>query len=170
MSSKLTSSKPLSGKARLALACAAGSLRFAIPARSVVRVLPRQTLLPVPAAPTAVVGMLRYLGQLIPVIDLCQLILHRAAFACPATRMVIVDLTEHSHAHAVKWLALIAEDVLDLVEVEASEVGLSLPDAPWLGDFAKTAQSSLQWLALEKLMPETLAQLCKVALPIEDAP
>lgn len=160
-----------SGKPTLALACAAGTLRFAIPACNVVRVLPRQTLLPVPGAPQAVAGMLRYLDQLIPAIDLCQLMLNRNALACPATRMVIVDLAAlQSHAHAAKWLVLIAEDVLDLIEVEASETALSLPDAPWLGDFAKTAQSSLQWLALEKLMPETLAQLCIVAMPIEGAP
>jgi len=147
----------------LALACAAGSLRFAIPARNIVRVLPRQALLPLPEAPNSIVGMLRFQGQLVPTIDLCQLVLNRAALVCPATRLVIVKLAGTEDSAALpRLLALIAEDVLDLVEITQSEPGLALPDAAWLGDFARTEQFSLQWLALEKLMPETLAELASM--------
>jgi len=147
----------------LALACAAGLLRFAIPARNIVRVLPRQMLMPLPEAPKSVVGMLRFQGQLVPTIDLCQLVLNRAALVCPATRFVIVKLARAEDSSALpRLLALIAEDVLDLVEITQSEPGLALPDAAWLGDFARTEQFSLQWLALEKLMPETLSELASM--------
>jgi len=147
----------------LALACAAGSLRFAIPARNIVRVLPRQMLMPLPEAPKSVVGMLRFQGQLVPTIDLCQLVLNRAAAICPATRVVIVKLPlSEVNAAPPRLLALIAEDVLDLVQITQSEPGLALPDAAWLGDFAHSEHFSLQWLALEKLMPETLAELSSI--------
>ena len=144
----------------LALACAAGTLRFAIPARNIVRVLPRQALLPLPTAPDCIVGMLRFQGQLVTTLDLCQLVLNRPALTCPATRIVIVKLAPGTDSDSQpRLLALIAEDVLDLVAVTHSEKGLALPDAAWLGDFARTEQFTLQWLVLEKLMPETLAEL-----------
>lgn len=152
----------------LALACAAGTLRFAIPARDVLCVLPRQTLLALPEAPASIAGMLRFRERLIPTVDLCQLVLERSAISCPASRIIILKLVHDTELDGKKrWLALIAEDVLDLVEVSHSERGLSLPNAPWLGDFARGEQSTLQWLKLDKLMPKTLRALFQTAPNID---
>jgi len=136
-----------------ALALSAGSLRFALPVRAVAKVLPRTRLKPVPLAPPTVAGLLPYRGTLTPVVDLCRLTLGRDAQPRRATRIVVVDVGTE------RLVGLLAEAVLDLIEIQTTVPGLRLPEHPWLGDHLGAQVDAPQLLDPAQLLPETLARL-----------
>lgn len=146
----------------LALAFHVGDLRLALPAGAIVEVLPRRELRPVAMAPEGVVGLLPFRGALVPVVDLCRLMLARDCAPMRSSRLIVLALP---HAGKHRLVGLLAENVLDLVPTGATLPGLRLPDAPWLGDHLAEQSDLPQLLDPAQLLPDALAALFVEAAP-----
>ena len=140
----------------LALCFNVGEQRLALPTVVVVEVLPRYELRPVALAPASVIGLLPFRGALVPVVDLCRLVLQRDCRPLLSSRMIVVSLP---HGRGRRMVALLAENVLDLVPVGDTISGLQLADAPWLGDHLVDPPGLPQLLDPARLLPDELAAL-----------
>jgi len=140
----------------LALAFNVGDLRLALPVSTVAEILPRRALRPLALAPMGVVGLLALLGTLTPVVDLCRMLVGRDCRPLRSSRLIVV-LLPHGNGH--RRLALLAENVLDLVPMGQTLPGLAAAGAAWLGEHL-TDQSGLpQLMDPIQLMPDELSAL-----------
>lgn len=117
---------------------------FAIPVAKVVEVVPRVALRPVPHATDCFLGLLRYRGAAIPVVDLGLLMGRPACRDRLDTRILLV---RREGATSGDLLGLLAERVNELAEVDRARMALpasSLLDAPYLGQVFETAEGLLQ--------------------------
>ena len=121
----------------------AGQL-YCIRAASVLEVVPRVPLQPVPHAPAALAGLLHYRGEVIPVLDLRTLLEGGASDAFLSTRIVVVEtscLKSSSNrflddSTTRRLVGLIAERLTETLEVDASAIAPAPVDvaaAPFLG-------------------------------------
>ena len=117
---------------------------FAVPVAKVVEVVPRVALRAVPHAPDCFLGLLRYRGGAVPVVDL-GLLMGRAA--CRDRLDTRILLARRVGAGAGALLGLLAERVNELVEVDPARPAMGstlLLDAPYLGQVFETASGLLQ--------------------------
>ena len=138
----------------IALAFRAGPLRYALAAAGVVQVLPRRRLRPLPLAPEGVTGLLAFRGQLLPVVDLCVLLLQRPSRPLRSSRIIVCECERGG-----RQIGLLAEEVLDLVDIQDTVPGLALPEHPWLGDHLGTTPEAPQLIEPAQLLPGALAAL-----------
>ena len=90
--------------------------RYALAASEVAEVLPMVRLKRFPKAPPAVAGALDYHGAPVPVVDLCALMLGRAARPWASTRILVVTLPDA--AGAPRLLGLLAERATETVRLD----------------------------------------------------
>ena len=140
----------------LALTFHVGELPLAVPAAAVVEVLSRRELRPVALAPDAVAGLLPFRSHLVPVVDLCRLVLGRACRPLLSSRIVVLSVDD---ADGSRLFAVLAESVLDLVPAGATVTGLRLPDTPWLDGHLVDQPGLPQLFVPAKLLPDDLAML-----------
>ena len=140
----------------LALTLHLGDMPLAVPASAVVEVLSRRELRPVAMAPHGVAGLLPFRGHLVPVVDLCRLVLARDCRPLLSSRLVVLAVDERGSR---RLFAVLAEGVLDLVPTSATLPGLRLPDTPWLGDHVADQPGLPQLLEPARMLPEALAAL-----------
>jgi chemotaxis-related protein WspB len=140
----------------LALTFHLGDMALAVPAHSVVEVLSRRELRPVALAPHGVVGLLPFRGHLVPVVDLCRLVLDRECRPLLSSRLVVLAVDEGQRR---RMYAVLAEGVLDLVPIAATVPGLRLPDADWLAAHLSDQPGLPQLIEPAKLLPDALAAL-----------
>ena len=140
----------------LALTFHLGDMALAVPALSVVEVLSRRELRPVALAPPGVIGLLPFRGHLVPVVDLCRMVLERDCKPLLSSRLVVLAVDENGRR---RMYAVLAESVLDLVPATATVPGLRLPDAPWLGGHLPDEPGLPQLMDPAQLLPDHLARL-----------
>ena len=138
-----------------AIAFRAADMRFALPITAVVQVLPDCLTRPLPMAPAAVTGLIRYGRALIPVVDLGLLLGAGAVAMRRSTRLVVVRI----EAPTPFLFALRAEEVLDLIDIGAKATGLLQPAHRWLGDHILDDAETPQLISPEALLPEELRAL-----------
>ncbi len=97
-----------------------GDGRYAISGHDVIRVLPLVRLQKIHNAPPLVAGLLNYGGTLVPVIDLCQLLLNRPCEAMVSTRIIMVEYRLPNNE--TRPLGLIAEDVTEATYRDTSDL------------------------------------------------
>jgi chemotaxis-related protein WspB len=137
-----------------------GKDRYAIDVRQVVEVLPLVAVKRIPLTPPAVSGAFNYRGSTVPLIDLSQLALGRAALPRLSTRIVLVDYPDGNGQ--LRLLGLLAEHVTDTLSRAASDFkdsGVTVPDAPYLGRVTSDEKGLVQWLQLEQLLPPDVRDL-----------
>jgi chemotaxis-related protein WspB len=130
-----------------------GRDRYALPARSIIEVLPLVNLKRVPCAPVGVAGVLNYHGAPVPVIDLNEMLLGEPATQRLSTRIILVMYpldSEHRHS-----LGLIAEHATNMVQRSIQdfiETGVESDDARFLGRVANDTGGLIQWIEVERLL------------------
>lgn len=143
----------------LALAFHVGKDRFALRCAEVVEVVPRVELRVIPHAPEWIPGMFTYRGAVVPVVDLRQLMWRIAAEAKMSSRIILVR-------HKTKLIGLLAERVTEAVHLDtarAAPPGISIPDAPYLGEVYFEGEQMIQLVRLDQLFQGASSML-------EDAP
>lgn len=90
-----------------------GERRYALDAVSVVQVLPAAGLEPAPLGPAGLVGLLRYRGQAVPVLDLRQLAEGQPCALTLSSRVILVGGRDG-------LLGLLAEKVTDTANLDAA--------------------------------------------------
>ncbi|MHB8520990.1 MAG: chemotaxis protein CheW [Limisphaerales bacterium] len=134
-----------------------GKERYALPCRTVERIMPLVQLRSLPHAPAHVAGLLNYRGTIIPVIDLCTLTTGQPASFRLSSRIILAKYS--SAGPASHLLGLLAEEVtetLPLTEADLSSSGLKVEDAPYLGKIATTEQGLVQNIEVEQVLPPSL--------------
>ena len=91
-----------------------GQQQYGIDTRSIVEVLPFISANPVPQQGEEIRGLVRYRGNLVPVIDLCQLIADRPCQLRLGTRTVVVRTAPIDSKRESSLFAITAEDVVGM--------------------------------------------------------
>lgn len=150
----------------LALAFNVGDLRLALPVSVVAEILPRRELRPVALAPPGVIGLLAKGGTLMPVVDLCRMLLGRDCRPLRSSRLIVLSLP---HGSGQRRVALVAENVLDLVPMGETLPGLAVAGAAWLGEHLAGPPGLPQLMDPRQLMPDELAALYREGANADDA-
>lgn len=144
-----------------------GKDRYAIDVRQVAEVLPMLAFKQIPQAPAAVLGALDYRGASVPLLDLSQLALGRPAQPRLSTRIILVHYPDGNGKSQL--LGLLAEHVTETMNCAASQFGASgvtLAQAPYLGPVVSDAKGLVQWIEVDKLLPDAVRDLLfQSALP-----
>jgi len=150
-----------------------GSERFAIDTKSVAEVIPGIPARPVPAALDALLGVIEYRGDVIPVLDLCRLF---ESGVCPqrlSNRILVCSLptadgSADEPSDACRYLGILAEDVTRVTTLDpdapGSHPGPETPGVRGLGKILKDAKGLVQLVYVDELVPpEVLASLAREA-------
>ena len=132
-----------------------GERRFGLDARDVLEVVPSVALLPVPAAPQWIAGLLHHRDGVAPVVDLARLVDGRPAAAKLSTRIVVLR-RDGDGGGLVGLLAEGVTETLRIAEDRLRAAGLTAPDAAWLGPIALDAGGPLQLVRWTDLVPADL--------------
>ena len=136
-----------------------GRDHYALDAAQVAEVLPLVQVKKIPHAPAGVAGVFTYRGAPVPVLDLSQLALGRAARSRLSTRVLLVNYPDASGAK--RLLGLIAENATETLRREPADFvasGVKADGAPYLGPVATDPRGLIQWIAVDKLLPETVRE------------
>ncbi|MDT8387489.1 MAG: chemotaxis protein CheW [Thiogranum sp.] len=137
-----------------------GSSQYAIPARDVAEVVPLVRLEPIAMAPEYVAGLFNYRGDQVPVIDLCQLVVSRASEISITTRLILVQHLGISGDQNL--LGLLAERVTETADLDPdafSGTGITIADAPFLGDVSHTDSGLIRKVHVNDLLPDFVQAL-----------
>lgn len=142
---------------KLLLCFAMGDERFAITTPQVIEIISMVQLRKIHKTPEWIVGIMRYHGEAVPVIDLCTLNIGSPAKRLISTRIILVRY--HTKDGLEHILGLIAERVTETVRYDFDSFvspGVSPEGAPYLGKVKVDEEDVLQLLDINKLFPESL--------------
>ena len=91
-----------------------GGQQYGIDTRNIVEVLPFISAQELPQQAEEIRGLIRYRGKLLPVIDLCQLILGRPCQLRLGTRTIVVKTIPDKNVDTSLLFAITAEDVVGI--------------------------------------------------------
>lgn len=134
-----------------------GGDRYALDVRTVAEVLPLVSLKQIPKAPPGVAGVFDYRGTPVPVIDLSQLTLGQAAQHRLGTRVILVEYAVAGGGRHL--LGLIAEKATETMRRDPAlfvASGVASDGAPYLGPVSTDARGMIQWVEVDKLLPEAV--------------
>jgi chemotaxis-related protein WspB len=141
----------------LALTFQVGTQRLALDIHQVREVVPHIRLERTPGSPAWLAGLFVYRGEVVPVIDLGQLV---GVGTCPghlSSRIILVRRPgDPDHL-----MGLLAARVIDLQEVSSPDrtlPDLAAPGQPDLGAPLASAGSLLRLLDVDRLLPATLRE------------
>lgn len=137
-----------------------GEDHYAISGKQVVEVISLVKLQKLSQAPKYVAGLLNYRGDIIPVIDLCELLTKNQHSHKFSTRIIIVSYM--SAQQTPYLLGLIAEKVTETLNIEESDLNhLRVPvDAPfYLGEIITAQHGMIICVHVESLLSESQLKL-----------
>jgi chemotaxis-related protein WspB len=130
---------------------------YAVESRRVIEVLPLVPARPLPRVPDYIRGIFTYRGRLVPLVDLARRLADADVTERLSTRVIVVEFTPPGAGP--RRLGLVAENVVSIrsaEEADASLPALHMPDAPYLGGLLRIGQETVQVIAIEHLLPETI--------------
>jgi chemotaxis-related protein WspB len=137
-----------------------GRDRYVLDAKQVVAVIPLVDIKGIPQTPAALAGVISCRGSIVPVIDLCRLMIDRPAARSLSTRIVLVSYADRRGDERV--LGLIAEQVCETVQRDETDFvksGVDNTGAPYLGPVAEDARGLLQRVQVQSLLSDELRDL-----------
>ena len=132
-----------------------GDNRYAIATPAIVTVLPRVNLQPLPGSSPAVAGVFSYQGQVVPVLDLNQLLRGAASSALLSTRIVLVN--QGAPDEPTRLLGLLAEQATEMLEshqVEKIAERVDFCQSPYLSEMLVSQQDIIQQLQIYSLLSQ----------------
>ena len=142
------------------LAFQLGEGRYALPLCDILEVLPLLPLSGVPHAPDYISGIINYRGQVVPVLDLCQLTLGRPCETRMSTRLIV--LHRQLAGRADRLLALMVERAVNEMKLDAKTFQsppLQIDATPYLERLAVSATGLVQMVTVSQLLPQEMAAL-----------
>ena len=140
----------------LALFFSLGNELYAIPARSVVEVVPRVALRALPRSPSWFAGVLAYRGTVIQVVDLCARLLDVGCSSRLSSRIVVVERSaggDHSR------YGILTERVTEVRKLSASAgAAIRVDDAPYVSATVLEDGRLIQLLDLDAVLPAVHAR------------
>jgi len=146
-----------------------GDERFAMDTSQVQELIPVVRMKTIPGAPEWVAGVMRYQGKTVPVVDLCALHLEKTAAKKLSTRIIVARFMSHHQEEHL--LGLLAEQVTETIYRQPEDfvsTGVDTPEFPHLGGVADDQEGMLQWVEIDKLLPEHVQNLLYQDDPAQD--
>ena len=140
----------------LMLTFSLGEDQYAISARQVVEVISLVKPQKLSQAPKYLAGLLNYRGDIIPIIDLCELLTKNQYSYKFSTRIIIVNYM--SNQQKPYLLGLIAEKVTETLNIQETDLTSSrIPvNSPfYLGEIIKAQQGIILCIQVESLLSES---------------
>ncbi len=137
----------------LFLVCRFGDARYVLNTGQISEILPMVQLTRIPQAPPGVAGAFNYRGVPVPVVDLVQLMLGRAARVHLSTRLVLVTYADHTGSE--RHLGLVAERATDTIRLNPMDFGpsgITNDEAAYLGPVTADAGGLIQWIDPSKIL------------------
>ncbi|MCJ8279706.1 MAG: chemotaxis protein CheW [Rivularia sp. ALOHA_DT_140] len=144
----------------LFLLLAVDGKRYALESQKVVEVLPLVCLEMLPHSPEYIAGIFNYRGQIVPVIDLCQLMRDKPCCEHFSTRIILIkhydngsENSSQSPKHSI--FGLIAERVTDTLqksETELMDANIQIDAAPYLDKIIVQDTEMIQCIHLDYLL------------------
>jgi len=131
--------------------------QYALRSSQIVEIVPKVSLRTVPQAPPEVAGLMNFRGEIVVVIDLCQLVQSTACNDSLSSRIVVVEY--RNRAGVVRRLGLLAERITEMSdrnEEDFKASALNLEKTPFLGGVSIDERGMLQYLVVEKLVADSL--------------
>ena len=142
------------------LAFQLGEGRYALPLCDILEVLPLLPLSGVPHAPDYISGIINYRGQVVPVLDLCQLTLGRPCETRMSTRLIVLHWQLAGRGD--RLLALMVERAVNEMKLDAKTFQsppLQIDETPFLEGLAVSATGLVQMVTVSQLLPQEMAAL-----------
>ncbi|MXN80155.1 chemotaxis protein CheW [Burkholderia sp. 4701] len=152
--------------------------RYALDAAQIVEVRALAPVKSIPGAPPWIAGAIDQRGEPVPVIDVAQLALGRAARRLRSTRLVVVRYRRHDARPGVggdgeRMLGLIVEHATQTCRIDPArfaDSGIATPHARWLGPVAGDAAGFVQWVDVRRMLDDDArALLFPPAQPLPQA-
>lgn len=129
-----------------------GDVMYAIKCENILEISPVVILKDVPHTPAYFSGYFNYRGNIVPVIDLCQLIQGRTCEIKLSTRIVLVDCKgENNDRHILGVMAERVTDISKKSKSAFSPPSIRSREAPYLGGIVMEEDQMIQYLELDRL-------------------
>ena len=134
-----------------------GEDRYMLDVRQVAEILPLVDIMALPQSPPGVAGIFNYCGELVPAVDLSQIMLGRPAQRRLHTRIVLVRYNRENST--TQLLGLIVERVTDTKQLQESDFSAPGVSAPQLGPVITDQRGLAQRIEVEQLLPASVREL-----------
>lgn len=137
-----------------------GDEQYGIPSPDIVEVLPVLRLHLIPKAPDYIVGTLNYHEDLVPVIDMSDLMSGGDSRDLPGTRIVVATFAHDDHRTC--FVGLLVEDAVETISIaddRLREPVVDVTSAPFLGKIATESGGYIQLIEVTQLLPESVREL-----------
>lgn len=136
-----------------------GEDRFGLEARHIVEVVPYVTLKRLVGTPECVSGLFNYRRDLVPVIDLSQMLAGTSARPNLSTRIILVNYPVGEGRHRI--VGLLAEHATETAKYPPSAFsasGVGVKNARFVSGLIIDDQGMVQCIQLERLLPGELCE------------
>ena len=125
-----------------------GEQQYGIDTRNIVEVLPFITAQELPQQAEEIRGLIRYRGKLLPVLDLCQLILDRPCQLRLGTRTIVVKTVADEADDSSVLFAITAEDVVGISTTTFDNTNCVLSES-FMGPIVDAESSTTEKLSIQ---------------------
>ncbi len=133
-----------------------GENRYALNANEVIEVTPPVNMTTFPKAPSYFAGRFNYRGDIVPVIDLRDLLMGFSTKRYLSTRILVVNYHAGEETHK---LGLLCEKVMDIIRIKEDELqdpGLITEETSYLGRLINLKTGIVQLISVIELIPPFL--------------
>lgn len=135
----------------------AGKERYGLDVSRVIEIIPMVLFRPLPHADPSVAGLFNYRGTMVPVIDLTSLLAGEASRPLFSTRVILVNYPgRDGEDHTLGLLAERVTETVSCTEEDFQAAGISIDEAPYIGDLLVLADGVIQRVVIEQLLPPAL--------------
>ena len=134
-----------------------GKQQYGINTRNIVEVLPFITAQELPQQAEEIRGLIRYRGKLLPVLDLCQLILDRPCKLQLGTRTIVAKTIADEADDASVLFAITAEDVVGISTTTFDNTNCEQSES-FMGPIVGAESNTAANLSIQIIEPELLGK------------
>ena len=134
-----------------------GGQQYGIDTKNIIEVLPFISAQELPRQPEEIRGLIRYRGKLLPVLDLCQLIVDRPCESRLGTRTVVVKIIHENNEDSSHLFAITAEDVIGISTTTLDNV-TNVPPESFFGPIVDIESNATGTISIQIIIIESLAK------------
>ena len=134
-----------------------GGQQYGIDTRNIVEVLPFISAQELPQQAEEMRGLIRYRGKLLPVVDLCQLILGRPCQLRLGTRTIVVKTIRDKDEETSLLFAITAEDVVGISTTKVNSTACD-PSGSFFGPIVDAESNGADPISIQIIVVELLGE------------
>ena len=134
-----------------------GGQQYGIDTRNIVEVLPFISAQELPQQAEEIRGLIRYRGKLLPVIDLCQLILGRPCQLRLGTRTIVVKTIPDKNVDTSLLFAITAEDVVGISTTKVNSTACD-SSGSFFGPIVDAESNATDPISIQVIVVELLGE------------